>query len=81
MRPPERARALRLAVKPWSRTTRSTAPRVSAATPGRSLSTRDTVAIETPAALAISRIVARALPLSSVVLTRPLKQISVNGYK
>ena len=35
---------------------------------GPPLSTRETVAIETPAALAISRIVARALPLSSVVL-------------
>ncbi len=81
VRPPERARALRLAVKPWSRTTRRTAPRVSAATPGRSLSTRDTVAIETPAALAISRMVARALPFSSVVLTTPLKQISGTGYK
>jgi hypothetical protein len=33
------------------------------------LRTRETVAIETPAALAISRMVARALPLSSVVLT------------
>jgi hypothetical protein len=37
--------------------------------------------METPAALAISRIVDRALPLSSVVLTRLLKQISGNGYK
>jgi len=52
-------------------------PRVSAATPGRSLSTRDTVAMETPAALAISRMVARAFPLSSVVVTASLKQIPV----
>jgi len=37
--------------------------------------------METPAALAISRIVARALPLSSVVLTRLLKQIFGTGYK
>ena len=81
VRPPESARALRLAVKPWSRTTRSTAPRVSAATPGRSLRTRETVAIETPAALAISRMVARAFPLSSVVLTGLLKQIFGTGYK
>jgi hypothetical protein len=45
------------------------------------LRTRETVAIETPAALAISRMVARALPLSSVVLTRPFKQIFGTGYK
>jgi hypothetical protein len=36
--------------------------------------------METPAALAISRIVARAFPLSSVVLTPQLNQISVTGY-
>jgi hypothetical protein len=46
------------------------------------LSTRETVAMETPAALAISRIVARALPLSSVlVLTGLFKQIFGTGYK
>ena len=45
------------------------------------MSTLETVAIETPAALAISRIVARALPLSSVMLTAPLKQIFGTGYK
>jgi hypothetical protein len=38
--------------------------------------------METPAALAISRMVARALPLSSVlVLIAPFKQISGTGYK
>jgi hypothetical protein len=44
------------------------------------LSTRDTVAIETPAALAISRMVARAFPLWSFVVTAALKQIFVTGY-
>ena len=64
VRPPESPRALRFVVKPCWRTTSSTASRVSGATSGRSLSTRDTVAIETPAILAMSRIV--ALPACSV---------------
>src|SRR4051794_9153423 len=59
VRPPDNARALRLVEKPCSWTTFSTASRVSGATSGRSLSTRETVAIETPAALATSRIVVR----------------------
>jgi hypothetical protein len=62
VRPPESARAERFVLKPRARTTSSTASRVFGATSGRPLRTRDTVAIETPAALAISRIVARALP-------------------
>ena len=49
VRPPESARALRFVVKPCSRTARSTASRVSGATSGRPLRTRETVAIETPA--------------------------------
>src|SRR5215218_2937051 len=59
--PPESARAFRFVLNPWSRTTRSTASRVSGATSGRPLSTRETVAIDTPAALATSRIVALGL--------------------
>ena len=39
--------------------TSSTASRVSDATSGRSLSTRETVVIDTPARVAMSRIVAR----------------------
>src|SRR2546423_893135 len=50
----------------WSRTARRTASRVAGAPSGRPLSTRETVAIETPAALATSRIVEQALmPRSS----------------
>ncbi len=60
VRPPESARAVRLVVNPWSRTARITASRVAGATSGRPLRTRETVAIETPAALATSRIVDRA---------------------
>ena len=45
-------------LKPCSRTTRSTTSRVCGETSGRPLITRETVAIETPAARAISRIVA-----------------------
>ena len=59
VRPPERARALRFVLKPCSRTARRTASRVSGATSGRPLRTRETVAIETPAALATPRMVAR----------------------
>jgi hypothetical protein len=53
VRPPESARAERFVANPCSRTTWSTASRVSGATSGRPLITRETVAIETPAALAI----------------------------
>ena len=67
VRPPERARALRFVLKPCSRTARITASRVSGATSGRPLRTRETVAIETPAALATPRIVARLPWLLSVV--------------
>src|ERR687891_343542 len=59
VRPPESARAFRFVLKPCSRTARSTASRVSGATSGRPLRTRETVAIETPAALATPRMVAR----------------------
>ena len=59
VRPPDRPRAVRLVVKLCWRTTSSTASRVSGATSGRPLSTRETVAIETPAARAMSRMVAR----------------------
>ena len=69
VRPPERARAFRFIAKPWSRTTRRTVSRVSGATSGRSLRTRETVAIETPAALATSRIVAR--PACSSACAQP----------
>src|SRR5262245_24359414 len=62
VRPPERDRALRLVVKRSSRATRSTFSRVSDATSGRPLSTRETVAIDTSAALATSLIVERLLP-------------------
>ena len=61
VRPPESARALRFVLKRWSRTARRTASRVAGATSGRPFRTRETVAIETPAALATSRIVARGL--------------------
>jgi len=59
VRPLERPRAPRFVLKPWARTTCSTVSRVSGATSGRPLSTRETVAIETPARSAMSRIVAR----------------------
>ena len=59
VRPLESPRAPRFVLKPCSRTTCSTVSRVPAATSGRSLRTRETVAIETPARSAMSRIVAR----------------------
>ena len=57
VRPPESARALRFMLNPCSRTTRSTVSRVLGETSGRPFRTRETVAIETPAASAMSRIV------------------------
>ena len=57
VRPTESARALRLVEKLWVRISRWTASRVSADTSGRSLITRETVATETPAMRAMSRIV------------------------
>ena len=48
--------------------TSSTASRVSGATSGRSLRTRETVVIDTPAWLAMSRIVARPFGFSAVLL-------------
>src|SRR5947208_12248593 len=57
---------------------RSTDSRVSAETSGRPFKTRDTVAIETPAALAMSRIVARGrsapLPLSVRASIAPFRK-------
>jgi hypothetical protein len=59
VRPPTRERALRLVEKPRSRTAPRTLSRVAAATSGRPFITRDTVAIDTPAVRATSRIVGR----------------------
>ena len=61
VRPTVSARALRFVVKLWARATRRTASRVAGETSGRPLITRETVATETPAASATSRIVARPL--------------------
>ena len=68
-RPLDSPRAPRLVLKPCSRTTWSTVSRVSGATSGRSFRTRDTVAIDTPARSAMSRIVARPRNFGSVVGT------------
>ena len=59
VRPPTRERALRLVEKPSSRTAPRTLSRVAVATSGRPFITRDTVAIDTPAVRATSRIVGR----------------------
>ena len=60
VRPWMSPRALRFGLKLCSFTTRSTVSRVSGETSPRPFTTRETVAIETPANSAISRIVTRA---------------------
>jgi hypothetical protein len=68
VRPEGAGRDVRVGAKLSCRITSSTASRVSAATSGRSLSTRDTVVIETPACAAMSRIVARPFCRSPLML-------------
>ena len=67
VRPFESPRAVRLVEKLSARTCSITASRVSGETSGRSLTTRETVATETPARRATSRIVARPGPFPVLV--------------
>ena len=79
VRPRESALALRLVAKPWARTAASTASRVFGETSGRPLRTRETVAIETPAASATSRIVARACAISPTIARERLQDSFARG--